>query len=162
MIPPATPEDEDKRLLALCALKLLDTPPDERFDRITLLAQRTFGVKMALVSLIDEHRQWFKSKQGIDATEAPRETSFCGHAILSDEPLIVLDAAKDPRFADNPFVTGEPYVRFYAGWPLKAPDGSRVGTLCIIDDKPREFGAEHRRALRDMAGIVQDFFRTAP
>ena len=162
MIPPATPPDEEKRLQALRALKLLDTPPEERFDRITLLAQRTFAVKMALVSLIDADRQWFKSKQGIEATQAPRATSFCGHAILSDEPLIVPDAAKDPRFADNPLVIGEPYIRFYAGWPLKAPDGSRVGTLCIVDDKPREFNADHRRALRDMAEIVQELLRTAP
>jgi GAF domain-containing protein len=160
VIPPATPPDEKERLKALRDLNLLDTPPEERFDRITRLVQRTFAVPMALVTLIDANRQWFKSKQGIEGSETPREVSFCGHAILSDEPLIVPDATKDPRFADNPYVTGEPRVRFYAGWPLKAPDGSRVGTLCMIDTKAREFTSENRRALRDMAQIIEGLFRT--
>ena len=159
---PATPPDESKRLHALRCLSLLDTSADERYDRVTLLAQRTFAVPIALVNLVDENRVWIKSNQGLDGAESPRETSFCGHTILSDEPLIVPDATKDRRFADNPFVTGEPYVRFYAGWPLKAPDGSRVGTLCLVDMQPREFTTEHRRALRDMAEMIQDLFRTAP
>ena len=162
MIPPKNPPDEDKRLQALCDLNILDTQPEERFDRITRLAQRTFAVPIALVSLIDANRQWFKSKQGLDAAQTPRSISFCGHTILSDEPLVVPDATKDPRFADNPMVTGEPRIRFYAGWPLHAPDGSRIGTLCLIDVKPREFDLESRRALRDMAEIVQELFGTAP
>ena len=159
---PATPPDESKRMNALRSLCLLDTSADARYDRVTLLAQRTFAVPIALINLVDENRVWSKSNQGLGATESPRATSFCGHTILSDEPLIVCNATKDPRFADNPFVTGEPYVRFYAGWPLKGPDGSRVGTLCLVDMQAREFTTEHRRALRDMAEIIQELLRTAP
>ena len=155
MIPPKKTPDEEKRLQALRDMGILDTPAEERFDRLTRLAQRTFGVPIAAVSLIDADRQWFKSKQGLSASETPRDVSFCGHAIHSGDPFIVNDAAKDPRFADNPLVTGDPSIRFYAGWPLTAPDGSRVGTLCLIDSKPREFDAEQRRAFRDMAEMVQ-------
>ena len=156
MIPPPEPPDEAKRLEALRALHILDTPPEERFDRLTRLAQRTFGVPISVISLIDEKRQWFKSCQGLDATETPRDISFCGHAILEGALMIVPDAAKDPRFADNPLVTGEPGIRFYAGQPIEGPDGSRLGTLCLIDRVPRELDAEQRRALRDLAELVRE------
>ena len=156
MIPPPEPPNEEKRLAALRALNILDTPPEERFDRLTRLAQRTFGVPIAVISLLDEKRQWFKSCQGLGATETPRDVSFCGHAILEGALMVVPDAAKDPRFFDNPLVTGAPKIRFYAGQPIEGPDGSRLGTLCLIDVVPRELDAEQRRALRDLAGLVRE------
>src|SRR5438270_10055720 len=119
MIPPALPADEPERLAALQALHVLDTPPEERFDRITRVARRLFGVPIALISLVDARRQWSKSRQGLDLPEAAREVSFCGHAILGDEVFVVPDARQDPRFAANPLVTSEPHVRFYAGQPLR-------------------------------------------
>src|SRR5437660_3237533 len=118
MIPPALPADEPERLAALQALNVLDTPPEERFDRITRVAGRLFGVPIALVSLVDASRQWFKSVQGLAERETAREVSFCGHAILGDDAFVVPDARSDPRFADNPLVTGPLQVRFYAGQPL--------------------------------------------
>lgn len=142
MQPPATPRDERTRLETLRSLKLLDTSPSERFDRLTRIARRMFGVPISLVSLVDENRQWFKSRQGLDATETPRDISFCGHAILDDDIFIVPDATKDNRFVDNPLVTDNPNIRFYAGVPLRVSNGSKIGTLCIIDEKPREFSEE--------------------
>lgn len=156
MIKPPTPVDELLRLEALRNLKILDTDPEERFDRVTRLARKLFGVPMALVSLIDANRQWFKSKQGLCATETPREISFCGHAILSDEPLVVADALADPRFADNPLVTEDPNIRFYAGCPVSGPGGQKVGTLCVIDTKPRGMTAEELSLLKDLAEMVED------
>lgn len=156
MIPPPIPPDERARLAALRALNILDTPPEERFDRLTRLAQRTFNVPIALISLVDENRQWFKSCQGLLVTETPRDISFCGHAILESALMIVPDTTKDPRFSDNPLVTGEPFIRFYAGQPLRVRDGGRIGTLCLIDRVPRELDAEQRRALRDLADLVQE------
>lgn len=152
---PPIPADEPARQAALDALKLLDTPPEQRFDRLTRIAQRHFNVPIALVSLVDRDRQWFKSKQGLEAAETGRDISFCGHAILSDDIFCVPDALEDPHFADNPLVTGGPRIRFYAGAPLHAPDGSRVGTLCIIDDKPRHLSEDDFATLRDLAGIVE-------
>ena len=130
---PDFPPDEAFRLRTLTSLSILDTPAEERFDRLTRLAQRLFNVPIALVSLIDSNRQWFKSCQGLDVRETPRDVSFCAHAILGNDLLVVPDAAADARFADNPLVTGEPFIRFYAGCPLKAPNGSLLGTLCVID-----------------------------
>src|SRR6516165_6239377 len=118
MIAAPIPKDDVNRLEALRALGLLDTPPEERFDRITRLLTRVMGVPMAFLSLVDADRQWFKSSCGLSMPQTPRAVSFCGHAILSDEPLVVPDAAKDERFRDNPLVTGEPHIRFYAGQPL--------------------------------------------
>jgi diguanylate cyclase (GGDEF)-like protein len=137
------------------ALEVLDTPPEERFDRVTRLARRLFGVPIALVSLVDSDRQWFKSRQGLDATETPRDVSFCGHSILEPELFVVEDAHRDERFHDNPLVTGEPHVRFYAGAPLSAPDGSRIGTLCVIDHEPRSLDAEEGALLADLASMVE-------
>src|SRR5215212_10891180 len=155
MIVPALPTDEAERLAALRRLEILDTPSEERFDRITRLARHAFGVPIALVSLIDANRQWFKSCQGLDASETPRGISFCGHAILAADALVIPDAADDPRFADNPLVTGPPGIRFYAGQPLSSVDGFRLGTLCIIDRHPRELSDVDRQALRDLAALVE-------
>jgi diguanylate cyclase (GGDEF)-like protein len=152
---PHKPMDEVKRLEALRALNVLDTSPEERFDRVTRLARRLFNVPMALVSLVDEDRQWFKSCQGLDASETSRDVSFCGHAILGEEVLVVPDAALDERFRDNPLVTGAPHIRFYAGCPLKVPNGSRVGTLCIIDREPRTLSEEDLASLRDLARMIE-------
>lgn len=156
MIEPPMPLDETMRLMSLHSLRILDTQPEERFDRVTRMARRMFDVEMCLVSLVDSHRQWFKSKQGIDACETPRAISFCGHAILDEQILLVTDARTDPRFADNPLVTGEPKIRFYAGCPIHSPDGQRIGTLCLIDSKPGEFSADDEAMLRDFAKLVED------
>ena len=153
---PTIPSNEALRITALRCLNVLDTPPEERFDRITRLAQRVFDVPIALVSLVDTNRQWFKSCQGLDVSETPRSISFCGHAILHDAPLVIPDASKDPRFADNPLVTSPPDIRFYAGQPLKAADGSRIGTLCIIDRKPHQLTQPDLDSLRDLAIMVED------
>jgi diguanylate cyclase (GGDEF)-like protein len=155
MLIPAKPEDENERLRALHALGILDTPPEDRYDRVTRLAKRLFRVPVALVSLVDEERQWFKSCQGLDASQTPREVSFCGHAILGSDVFVVRNALRDARFCDNPLVTGEPNIRFYAGCPLTLPDGSRVGTLCIIDRRPRRFGTPEAEALRDLAHVIE-------
>ena len=144
------PPDEARRHAALLAMNLLDMPAEERFDRITRLAQRIFSVPIALVSLVDDDRQWFKSRAGFSPRELPRDFSFCGHAILSDDLYIVPDAAADVRFADNPLVTGETHLRFYAGVPLRSPDGYRVGALCIIDRIARRFDGADVAALRDL------------
>ena len=155
MFPPETPQDETHRLETLRALGILDTPPEERFDRLTRMAKRLFQVPIALVSLVDADRQWFKSCDGLGSTETPRDVSFCGHAILGDDLLIIPDARGDVRFEDNPLVVGEPHIRFYAGCPLRAPNGHKVGTLCIIDREPRSFEREDLDALRDLASLVE-------
>jgi PAS domain S-box-containing protein len=152
---PDIPANESDRLRALCALDVLDTPAEARFDRITRIVQRHFGVQIALVSLVDAGRQWFKSRQGLDATETARDISFCGHTILSEDVMYVPDAAEDPRFADNPLVTGGPKVRFYAGAPLHAPGGERIGTLCIIDPRPRKMDSDDIAMLRDLTDCVE-------
>ena len=149
------PEDEAQRLSALHRLRILDTPPEERFDRYTRIAAQLFDVPIALVSLIDRDRQWFKSRHGLDAVETPRETAFCAHAILDRAVLQVPDALQDPRFADNPLVAGPPRVRFYAGAPLAASDGSLVGTLCLIDQRARQLDEQQLRLLRDLASLVE-------
>jgi diguanylate cyclase (GGDEF)-like protein len=156
MIKPPIPADEFRRLESLRNLKLLDTPSEERFDRVTRLAQRVFGVPIALVSLVDADRQWFKSRQGLDATETPRDISFCGHAIVGDRILVVNDATDDERFCDNPLVCGNPNIRFYAGYPLNAPDGAKIGTLCVIDSKPRDMSQEDLRLLRELGRMVEE------
>lgn len=151
MLEPIQPPDESERLAALCSLHTLDTPPDERFDRITRIAQRLFDAPIALVTLVDADRQWFKSRMGLDATQTPRDISFCGHAILQSEPFIINDTLKDERFADNPLVTGYPHARFYAGVPIHEARGWRMGTLCIIDHKPRKLTPDQIASLRDLA-----------
>lgn len=152
---PPTPANEETRLQTLRSLNILDSSPEERFDRLTRLARRLFGVPIALVSLVDADRQWFKSVLGLDATETSREISFCGHAILGDEIFTVPDAALDERFHDNPLVTSAPNIRFYAGCPLSVPNGSKLGTLCLIDQEPRNFDEDDRALLRDLARMVE-------
>ncbi len=155
MLIPSTPYEE-ARLCALQTLDVLDTAPEEAFDRITRLARTVLRVPIVLVSLIDRERQWFKSKQGLDATEAPRDISFCTRAIEQTGPLIVPDAQLDPRFAHNPLVTGPPHVRFYIGAPLTSRDGYNLGTLCCIDTEPRNPTDEQVAILQDLARVVMD------
>ena len=156
------PQPDAARVRALHELQLLDTPPEERFDRITRLACRLLGVPISLVALVDAERQWFKSRVGIDLRETARATSFCTHTIQHADGLVIEDARRDPRFAANPFVLGEPRVRFYAGIPLAAPDGSRVGALCVIDSQVRQFDGEQMATLRDLAAIAGDELRARP
>lgn len=152
---PPKPADEASRIDTLHTLKILDTSHEERFDRLTRLAKRLFGVPIALVSLVDEDRQWFKSCQGLDVSETSRDISFCGHAILGEGIFLVPDAALDERFYDNPLVADAPYIRFYAGCPLKAANGSKLGTLCLIDHEPREVGEDDMTLLEDLACMVE-------
>jgi PAS domain S-box-containing protein len=153
---PELPENELQRLQAVHETALLDTSSEERFDRLTRLAQQLFATPIALVTLVDAERQWFKSRQGLEINETDRGVSFCGHAILGADIFEVADTSIDRRFVDNPLVTGPPYVRFYAGAPLSTPEGHRVGTLCIIDERPRQLSVEQRQALRDLADCVED------
>ena len=155
MIPPSLPPDEPRRLRALQRLHLLDTPAEERFDRIVRTAARMFRVPITLVTLVDESRQWFKARVGLAVGSTARDVSFCGHAILSPRTFVVRDALEDERFFDNPLVTGEPHVRFYAGQTLHAADGSPVGTLCLIDREARDFTEEERLQLQDLAAWVE-------
>lgn len=152
---PDIPSNEEVRLKNLRTLSVLDTLPEERFDRLTRLAKKMFGVPIAIVSLVDEDRQWFKSCIGLDAKETSRDISFCGHAILGDHLFIIPDATKDERFADNPLVTKGPKIRFYAGCPLKYLDGSLLGTLCILDTKPRTLDEEDQSAFKDLAELAE-------
>lgn len=147
--------NESQRIQALQDLGILDTPPEERFDRLTRLARRVFDVPIALVSLVDTNRQWFKSHDGLEASETPREWSFCAHAIDQGSMLVVTDALNDVRFRANPLVLGDPSIRFYAGQPISAPGGSLIGTLCIIDHEPRELSPDDVDVLVDLARMVE-------
>ncbi|HWT92893.1 MAG TPA: PAS domain S-box protein [Solirubrobacteraceae bacterium] len=149
------PPDEAARLRALLDLRVLDTADEERFDRITRLAARLFGVPIALVSLIDAHRQWAKSCIGLDDREMPRGHSICARALLGDDQLVVEDLSQDPLFAGNPLVTAPDGLRFYAGHVLRAPGGHRIGTLCVSDRKPRRFDAADRAALADLGALAE-------
>ena len=155
MTKPKVPKNEAARLHALRTLNILDSSHEERFDRVTRIAKRMFDVSISLVSLVDEDRQWFKSKQGLDVCELPRETSFCGHAINESELFIIPDTLKDKRFFDNPFVINDPKVRFYAGYPLKLRQGITIGTLCLIDSKPRNLTEEDQQLLKDLGAMVE-------
>jgi EAL domain-containing protein (putative c-di-GMP-specific phosphodiesterase class I)/GAF domain-containing protein len=146
---------ERQRLAALRQMCVLDTPPDPALDRIIALTARLFDAPIVLVSLIDENRQWFKARVGLDVTETPRDQAFCAYAIRGRDVLIVPDATQDPRFMDNPLVTGAPHVRFYAGAPLRTQSGLNVGTLCVIDTKPRDaLSQEELALLQDLASLV--------
>ena len=150
-------QPEPERLQALYTYDVLDSPPEPSFDRLTALAARLFDVPIALVSLVERDRQWFKSAHGLCATETSTSVSFCKHTLSGDQVLVVPDAALDIRFADNDLVTGPPYIRFYAGAPLITPDGYNLGSLCIIDRKPRtELSPADRRTLQDLADIAVD------
>lgn len=153
-----SPEREDARLATLRSYDLLDTPQEESFDRLTRLGRRLFDTPVVLISLIDRDRQWFKSRQGFKPRETPRAPAFCNITIQRDDPLVVPDATRDRCFAENPFVVGAPHIRFYAGAPLRTADGFALGALCVIDTKPRAFGAKDVAALSDLAGVVMDAF----
>ena len=148
---------ETQRLRVLADYRILDTAPEAPFDRITGIAAAHYGTPIALVSLVDASRQWFKSRLGLDVCETAREISFCGHAIKADRPLIINDTADHPLFASNPLVTGPPHIRFYVGCPLIAASGARLGTLCIIDHKPRpDFALSDTAVLAALAALVVD------
>ncbi len=148
------PPNEKQRLKVLWQYDVLDTVPEEVFDDLTELAARICEAPIALISLIDENRQWFKSKVGITVSETSRDLSFCAHAIGQEGLFIVPDTTKDTRFANNPLVTSDPKIRFYAGAPLITPDGHVLGTLCVIDKVPRELRPEQQQALRVLARHV--------
>ena len=152
MPPAALPSNESDRLQALLNCNVLDTPPEPAFDDLTTLAARLCTAPIALVSLVDENRQWFKSRVGLDAVETPRDYAFCAHTILQSEPLIICDAQRDPRTRDNPLVTGEPHIRFYAGVPLRMSTGEPLGTLCVIDQVPRDLS---KGMLRDLQALAR-------
>ena len=146
--------NEEGRLAALHKSNILDTGPEQSFDRLTRLARLALQVPIVLISLVDRDRQWFKSRQGIDASETPRSVSFCAHAIQQAEPFIISDATLNPLFCDNPLVVGEPFIRFYMGIPLKMRDGFVIGTLCVIDHHPRVLSTEEIDVLQDLARMV--------
>lgn len=153
--PAPLPDNEVERLLELQAFRILDTLPEQPYDDITALAAEICGTPIALVSLVDEKRQWFKSRVGLDVPEMSRDVAFCAYAILdTSEPLVVLDATADERFRTNPLVTGEPGIRFYAGAPLITRTGNAVGTLCVIDREHRDLTAAQLRALTVLARRV--------
>jgi len=151
---PAFPENEADRLQALERLQLIHTPAEERFDRITRLASRLLNAPIALVSLVTEDKQWFKSRQGLNAIETGREISFCGHAILNEDTFVIPNALKDPDFRDNPLVTGPPDIRFYAGQPLHF-EQMRIGTLCVIDTKPRHMRPADYDSLKSLGHFLE-------
>ena len=151
---------EHQRLKALESLKIMDTPAEQRFDRITRLAKRMFDVPIALITLLDEERQWFKSKFGLDASETPREQAFCNYTIEQEKSFIVNDATIDVRFNDNPLVLNAPFIRFYAGFPFRAPSGERLGALCLIDHKPRYISERDSRLLGELALMVEEEIAT--
>lgn len=155
MIPAPLPDDEKQRLEDLQSLGLLDTQPEERFDQLATLAQTVFKVPIAYIALVDANRQWFKAKCGLAVDQTGRDISFCGHTILQREPLIIPDAQQDERFFDNPLVVDEPYVRFYAGCPLAGAAGHNVGTLCLVDTKPRDFSEHEHEILVRLAAVAQ-------
>jgi len=148
------PKDEERRLASLRSLRILDTEPERRFDRITRLASALFNAPIALISLVDEDRQWFKSCSGLNVKETSRDAAFCAHVVHDREPMIIEDAFLDARFADNPLVTNEPRIRFYAGCPLILDDGACVGSLCVIDTRPRSLNASDLAMLRDLADLA--------
>lgn len=157
---PEIPENEAERLQTLRELCVLDTESEERFDALTRVAQALFQVPIALVSLVDADRQWFKSRQGLDVSETPRRISFCGHTILTPDVMLIADTLDDTRFADNPLVTAAPDIRFYAGAPLVMPNGHRIGTLCLIDRRPRAMTPDDVARLKDLASsVVREFNR---
>jgi diguanylate cyclase (GGDEF)-like protein len=155
---PEIPSCEKERLKALYSMSILDTPKEATFDAVTKLAKHFFDVPIVAISLVDAERQWFKSIQGLDVCETGRDVSFCGHTILQDEIMVIEDATQDERFHDNPLVTEEPKIRYYAGCPLKSPTGNRLGTLCIIDTKPRHIPIEKLRCLKDLVLLIEKEF----
>ena len=162
MIEAAKPRNEDERLAVLHALDLLDKPKEERFERITSIASKTFAVPISLITLLDTDQQHFRACVGLDIPGTARSVSFCGHAILQPDIMVVEDARTDPRFADNPLVTGPPHIRFYAGAPIHVTADIRLGTLCLIDTQPRSLSAQQLDMLRSLAGVARDELLRAP
>lgn len=156
---PSTPANEPERLASLRESGILEVGETSRFDRLTRLARRLFNVPMAMVSLVEEESVLVKSCYGLRFASLPRNISFCGHVILSETPLVVNDAREDLRFCDNPLVTSDPWLRFYAGYPLRLPDGTIVGSFCLLDTHPRQFDSESLSLLGDLASLVDDEFR---
>jgi type IV pilus assembly protein PilB len=156
---PLIPQDEAERLVEFRLGTGADTGPEERFDKISRMAQRVFNVPFAGISFVEDDRQWFKSRQGLDIADSSRELSFCGHAITGEDAMVIEDTVLDPRFAQNPAVLDEPRIRFYAGHPIKGPGGHAVGTLCIMDKQPREFTEDDRETLRDLGDMVEKELR---
>ncbi len=154
MIKAPLPPDETKRLQALRGYSILDTEPEASFNDLVFLAAHICQTPMARISLLDENRQWFKAKKGMDANETPRDIAFCAHGILQRDVFVVPDASQDERFADNPLVTGNPQIRFYAGAPLVTPDGHAIGMICVNDRVPRQLSAEQLHALRTLSRMV--------
>ena len=150
----ATSEHETRRLAALQRYDILDTPPDQALDDITLLAAQICDTPIALITLIDGHRQWFKSKVGLSVTETPRQLAFCSVAIQHPDVMVVPDTLQDERFRDNPLVLSEPRIRFYAGAPLINEDGYALGTLCVIDQTPRQITQDQKEALQALSRLV--------
>ncbi|MEP0075128.1 MAG: sensor domain-containing diguanylate cyclase [Parasphingorhabdus sp.] len=146
--------DEAARISALNRYQILDTVPEERFDRITKIVQIVLDVPITAISLVDEKRQWFKSKLGLDVTETSREVAFCAHAIQNTDPFVIENASTDTRFKNNPLVTGDPNIQSYLGIPLVSPDGFKVGTLCAIDTVPREFDAQSIELMKHLSQLV--------
>jgi GAF domain-containing protein len=150
----ASPSVEAARIAALNRYAILDTEPEQSFDDLVTLAAHICKTPMAMLSLVDEHRQWFKSKVGVQVRETPREVSICTHAIQQDDLFVVPDTWQDPRFRDNPLVVGEPRVRFYAGAPLINEDGFALGTLCVVDREPRELDEDQKNALLSLRRLA--------
>ena len=148
------PSTETARLAALNRYAILDTEPEQSFDDLVVLASFVCRTPIATLSLVDDHRQWFKSKVGVEVRETPRDISFCAHAIQQEELFIVPDALEDPRFKDNPLVLGDPHIRFYAGAPLIDEDGYALGTLCVMDRQPRELDDTQKEALRSLRRLA--------
>ncbi|WP_300652167.1 sensor domain-containing diguanylate cyclase [Pseudomonas sp.] len=159
MLSPEIPGNEELRQQVLDDQELLDTPADPYLDTLVRVVRELFEVETVLVSLIDHERQWFKARLGLDIAETPRTVSFCGHAILASDPFIVEDASADPRFADNPVVTGHPFLRFYAGQPLFSENGQALGTLCLIHSQAKQLNDRQIRLLRDMATLVEGYLK---
>ncbi len=149
-----TPANEPQRLAALKKYRILDTASEQSFDDIVVLVSSICGVPIAMVSLVDEFRQWFKARVGVTQRQTPRDVAFCAHAILQHDPLIVPNALKDPRFADSTLVTREPHIRFYAGFPLIDHEGFALGTLCALDRKPRRLSAPQQAAMSALSRQV--------
>ncbi|WP_110655910.1 GAF domain-containing protein [Salinicola halimionae] len=159
MIAPDIPREETARLIALRDLQLLDSDADKGFDRLTELATQIFDVPMSMITLIDEDRQWFKSRQGLKVCETPRRISFCGHVVADGQPMVVNNALRDPRFSDNPLVTGSPFIRFYAGFPLFVAPDVCVGTLCLIGTLPRAFEDTDMDRLKLLAAQAEELIQ---
>lgn len=155
MVEAAFPHNENARIDFIKSLNILDTPAEERFNRITRIACQLLNVPISLVSIVDQKRQWFKSSEGLSVSETPREYAFCAHAIHGDMPLIVEDATRDSRFCDNPLVTGTPNIRFYAGFPLTFAGDIRIGTLCAIGTEPRTLTPHEIRIMADLRAMVE-------